>query len=142
MSRSLWFVAGAGAGVYAAARARRVAEALTADGLRDRWGAWSLGARMFREEVAAGSAERETDLRRRYGLAPDGTPQLASVVEEALQPSRHPLVEEAQQPSRHHRTPGTGGFETGARAPSSTTEGARAPSPTTEPDTAHQEGRS
>ena len=36
MGRPLWFVAGAGVGVYAAARARRAAEALTADGLRDR----------------------------------------------------------------------------------------------------------
>ncbi|MEZ5191145.1 MAG: DUF6167 family protein [Nocardioides sp.] len=37
MRRGLWFVAGAGAGVYATACARRVAEAFTADGLRDRW---------------------------------------------------------------------------------------------------------
>ena len=36
MGRPLWFVAGAGVGVYAAARARRAAESLTADGLRDR----------------------------------------------------------------------------------------------------------
>ena len=36
MSRALWFVAGTGAGVYAAVRAKRVAEALSVDGLRDR----------------------------------------------------------------------------------------------------------
>ena len=36
MSRTLWFVAGAGAGVYGMVRGRRAAEALTVDGLRDR----------------------------------------------------------------------------------------------------------
>ncbi len=70
MSRSLWFVAGAGAGVYAMARARRVAEALTVDGMRDRLGAFGVGARMFREEMSAGAAEKETELRTRMGLTP------------------------------------------------------------------------
>lgn len=68
MSRGLWFVAGAGAGVYAAIRARRVAEILTVDGLRDRVGASVVGLRMLRDEVAQGKAEAETDLRDRLGL--------------------------------------------------------------------------
>lgn len=68
MRRSLWFVAGASAGVYAAARARRAAEALSIDGLRDRVGAAVVGARMFRDEVAQGKAEAETDLRERISL--------------------------------------------------------------------------
>ena len=34
MRRGLWFVAGAGAGVYAMVRGRRLAEAFTAEGLR------------------------------------------------------------------------------------------------------------
>jgi len=71
MSRSLWFVAGAGAGVYAAARARRAAEALTIDGLRDRVGAAVVGLRTVREEVARGRAEAEPELRRRMGVAMD-----------------------------------------------------------------------
>jgi len=71
MSRSLWFVAGAGAGVYAAARARRAAEALTIDGLRDRVGAAVIGLRMVRDEVAQGRAEAEPELRRRMGVAMD-----------------------------------------------------------------------
>ena len=33
---------------------------------------------MFRDEVAQGHAEKETELRERYGLVPDGTPQLAA----------------------------------------------------------------
>ena len=78
MARSFWFVAGAGAGVYAMTRARRAAEALTVEGLRDRWSGLTLGARLFREEVAAGQVEKETELRERLGLRPDGRPELMS----------------------------------------------------------------
>lgn len=70
MSRSLWFVAGAGAGVWAVQRARRAAEALTATGLRDRLHALDHGARLVAAEVAAGRAEKEVELRERLGLAP------------------------------------------------------------------------
>lgn len=76
MSRSLWFVAGAGAGVYAVARVRRATEALTADGLRDRARGIAVGARLFGEEVRAGREEAEHDLRQRLGLAPTGRPEL------------------------------------------------------------------
>ena len=78
MARTFWFAAGAGAAVYAMNRARRVREALTADGLRDRAQGLSLGARMFRDEVAQGRTEKETELRTRLGLVPNGTPELAS----------------------------------------------------------------
>ena len=78
MGRPLWFVAGAGVGVYAAARARRVAHSLTADGVRDRVRGWQVGARMFAEEVQQGRAEAETDLRDRLGLVPHGIPELTS----------------------------------------------------------------
>ena len=76
MSRGLWFVAGAGAGVYAMVRGRRAAEALTPDGLTDRLGALAVGARLFRDEVAQGQAEKETELRERLGLVPHGRPEL------------------------------------------------------------------
>jgi hypothetical protein len=78
MRRGLWFVAGAGAGIYAVVRGRRAAEILTADGLRDRLKGLEVGARMFRDEVAQGKAERETELRERLGLVPHGTPELES----------------------------------------------------------------
>ena len=78
MNRSLWFVAGAGAGVYAMVRGRRAAEVFTADGLRDRVSGLAVGARMFRDEVAAGRVEKETELRHQLGLVPDGTPELAA----------------------------------------------------------------
>jgi Family of unknown function (DUF6167) len=76
VNRSLWFVAGAGAGVYAMVRGRRAAEAVTADGLRDRLSGLAVGMRMFRDEVAAGQAEKETELRHQFGLVPHGTPEL------------------------------------------------------------------
>jgi hypothetical protein len=72
MGRPLWFVAGAGVGVYAAARARRAAEALTAEGMRDRVRGWQVGARLFAEEVHRGRVERETELREQLGLRPTG----------------------------------------------------------------------
>src|SRR3954452_19213073 len=58
MSRSLWFVAGAGAGVYAVTRARRAAEALTADGLADRLPGLSLGLGLVPREGAAAVPQR------------------------------------------------------------------------------------
>lgn len=72
MGRPLWFVAGAGVGVYAAVRARRLADSVTADGLRDRVRAWQVGARLFAEEVQQGKTERETELREQLGLVPPG----------------------------------------------------------------------
>lgn len=74
----MWFVAGAGAGIYGMLRARRAAEAFTPDGLRDRVGAAVVGARMFRDEVAQGRADAEAGLRERMGLASHQTPELAA----------------------------------------------------------------
>jgi hypothetical protein len=76
MRRGFWFVAGAGAGVYVMVRARRAAEAFTPGGLRDRVAGLGVGAHLFAEEVRAGMAERETELRGRFGLALDGPLQL------------------------------------------------------------------
>lgn len=76
MRRGLWFVAGAGAGIYAMVRGRRAAEALTVDGLKDRLGALEVGVRIFRDEVAQGRADKESELRERLGLVPHGRPEL------------------------------------------------------------------
>ncbi len=79
MGRPLWFVAGAGVGVYAAARARRVADSLSAEGLRDRVRGWQVGARLLAEEVQEGRAERETQLRDQLGLRPTGRTHAAEL---------------------------------------------------------------
>jgi len=69
--RGFWFVAGAATGVYAAAKARRAAEAFTPDGMRDRLAGLSLGAHLFHDEVRSEMATRENDLRSRLHLLPD-----------------------------------------------------------------------
>ena len=72
MTRMVWFVAGAGAGVYAMVKARRTAEAFTPEGMRDRLSALSVGAELFSGELRAGMEEKETQLRTQMGLALDG----------------------------------------------------------------------
>lgn len=76
MRRGVWFVAGSAAGVYATAKVRRAAEALTVDGIHDRLTGWFAGARVLREEVRAGMAEKEVELRARIAHTPrqDWTP--------------------------------------------------------------------
>ncbi len=78
MRRGFWFVAGAGAGVYAMVKARRLAEAFTPDGIRDRVAGLGVGAQLFAEEVRTGMTERETELRERFGYALDGPLQLTA----------------------------------------------------------------
>ena len=79
MNRSVWFVAGAGVGVYAMVKARRAAETFTPEGLRDRLSGLSVGAHLFADEVRAGMTEKETELRDRLGLTLDGPPELEPV---------------------------------------------------------------
>lgn len=82
LGRGAWFVAGTAVGLYAAVRARRVAEALTPDGLADRVNGLAHGARLLRDEVAQGRAEKEDELRQRLGLpvaaGPSGRPALSA----------------------------------------------------------------
>jgi hypothetical protein len=78
MRRGLWFIAGAGAGIYAVIRGRRAAEALTIDGLQDRLNGLAVGARLFREEVAEGRAEKETELREKFAVRPHGRHELGT----------------------------------------------------------------
>ena len=65
-------MAGAAAGVYATSKARRAAEALTVVGFLDRLTGWFAGARVLRDEVRAGAQDKETELRGRLTLVPDG----------------------------------------------------------------------
>lgn len=68
LGRVAWFVAGAGAGAYAAFRARKVADALSPEGLRDRAEAVKAGARVVATEVAQARVDKEAELRERFGL--------------------------------------------------------------------------
>lgn len=70
MSRAFWFAAGAASGVYTLVKAKRTAANFTPDGVGARVAAWRLGARMFKDEVVAGMADREAELREQLSLAP------------------------------------------------------------------------
>lgn len=74
MSRGIWFVAGAGFGIYAMTKTRRAAEALTPDGLRDRLSGLALGARLLSDDVRTEMARKETELRDQLGLGLDEHP--------------------------------------------------------------------
>jgi len=87
MSRAVWFVAGAAAGVYGAFRARRTVEGLTPDGLRDRAAGLGVGAQLFVAEVRAGAVEKETELRARLQTAAS-RPELAAADRPHQPPSR------------------------------------------------------
>ena len=78
MNRGLWFVAGAGAGIYAVVRGRRVAETFTADGINDRLKGVALGLRLFGDEVAQAKTEKESELRERFSVRPHGRPELTT----------------------------------------------------------------
>ena len=102
MSRSLWFVAGAGVGVYAVTRARRAAEALTPDGLRDRLAGLTVGIGLFTDEVTAHRTAKETQLRHDRSVRLDGgsrPPELESRPAAQHEPRQH---EPRQHEPRHH----------------------------------------
>lgn len=88
MSRTLWFVAGAATSAYTLVKARRAAEALTPEGLRDRLAGLSLGAQLFGDEVRTQMTARESELRERLGLGLDGTPQIGAAPAPPLQLTR------------------------------------------------------
>jgi hypothetical protein len=86
MSRTLWFVAGAATSAYAIVKARRAAEAVTPDGIRDRLAGLTLGAQLLGEEVRSEMTARETELRERLGL--EGTTQIQAAPTAPLQLTR------------------------------------------------------
>lgn len=117
MNRAVWFAAGTGVGVYAVVRARRVAEAFTPDGVRDRLAGLRLGARLMAEEFTSGAAERDAELRDRLGLVPHGVPELDPGATPEVTPDVTPDVTGAGVPGTiaapehldqhsHHRSPG------------------------------------
>lgn len=79
MRRGVWFSVGVAAGAYGVLRIRRLAEAFTPDGLRDRVSGISAGVRVFNEEVRTGMTEKEDEIRTRMGLMLEqGRPALES----------------------------------------------------------------
>ncbi|SDT03605.1 MULTISPECIES: DUF6167 family protein [Jiangella] len=77
MGKLFWIALGATAGVLVVRRLTKAAESLTPEGAADRvaGGLRTLGdaVREFTDEVRAGMAERDAELRYALGIAPDGT---------------------------------------------------------------------
>ncbi len=105
--RGLWFAAGTAAGVYVATKTRRAAESLTVDGIHDRLTGWFAGARVIRDELRSGMLEKETELRTRLDLVPDGDggahgTDLGNV--RHLDSRRHRALGAAEQPADQPQT--------------------------------------
>ena len=77
MGRVVWFVAGAGLGVYASVKARRLAYRASPSGLADQAAALRLGAQALLDDVLTAARAREDELR---GQSPASPPR-AEVVE-------------------------------------------------------------
>lgn len=93
MSRGLWFVAGAGAGVYAMSKVRRLADSVTTEGLRSRWHGMTHAARLLAEDVRSAQATREVELRESFGLPHvSDTPQLQSPRSTSLPSTSRPTL--------------------------------------------------
>jgi hypothetical protein len=84
IARSAWFLAGVGAGAYAAFKARRVADELSPEGLHERAMAMRVGARVVREQMEQARVDAEIDLRARFGQTPDRGVAAQSVTAYAL----------------------------------------------------------
>jgi hypothetical protein len=89
MSRAFWFAAGAVSGVYGLVKVKRTAQHFTPDGVAARVAAYRVGARMFRDEVVSGMAQREQELRAQLSLDP--SPADTRLIE----PGRHARTERA-----------------------------------------------
>lgn len=105
--RTLWFVAGTAAGVYASTQARRAVEALTVDGVHDRLTGWFAGAAVLREEMRAGMHDKEDELRERLQLPParrtaitTGSPAAGRTTQMAPVRQLHPTPPGGEQDTR------------------------------------------
>lgn len=99
MSKLFWITLGATAGVLVVRRLTKAAESLTPEGAADRvsGGLRNLGdaVREFTDEVRAGMAERDAELRYSLGIAPDGTGK-------ATAPRAEPDLDAVDDLSRPH----------------------------------------
>jgi len=68
MKRILWLIVGIAVGVYAVTRLKKRAQSLAPDSLQQSAGKVASAIRHFGDEVRAGMAERETELRDALGI--------------------------------------------------------------------------
>lgn len=88
MRRLFWVALGAAAGVVAVRRVARAAQTFTPQGLSNRAGGIGDKLRAFAEEVRAGMAEREGELRDALGLDEQRTLDPHTAAEVTTHPTR------------------------------------------------------
>ena len=99
MRRLFWVAVGAAAGVYAVRKVQKTLQAYSPSGLAERAGGVGDQLRGFAEEVRAGMAQRETELREALGMA-SADPDAPLTPAEAAGLTDHP----ASPGSRPRRT--------------------------------------
>jgi hypothetical protein len=88
MRRLFWVAVGAAAGVYVVRKVQKTARAYSASGLADRAEGLGANIKYFADEVRAGMAERELELRNALGLD-DGNLPPAEAAQLIEHPTRH-----------------------------------------------------
>ncbi len=91
MRRVFWVAVGAAAGIYAVRKVQRTLHTYSASGLAERAGGLGDSLKAFAEEVRAGMAEREAELRDALGLDddPDLSPaEAAELIDHPARPRR------------------------------------------------------
>ena len=100
MRRLFWVAVGAAAGVYAVRKVQKTLHAYSATGLAERAGGLGGSITAFAEEVRAGMADREAELREALGMDPVHEPPLSPA--EAADLVGHPA---SRRPARLPTTP-------------------------------------
>ncbi|MGH8869310.1 MAG: DUF6167 family protein [Actinomycetes bacterium] len=95
MRRVFWVALGATAGVLVVRRLGRAADSFTPQGLVGALGGLGDGLRVFAEEVRAGMAERETELRDALGLDAQRDVPPAEAADLTMHPTRAKTGEDA-----------------------------------------------
>ena len=106
MRRVFWVAVGAAAGVYAVRKVQKTLHAYSPSGLAERAGGVGDQLRGFAEEVRAGMAQREAELREALGMEPADpdaplTPaEAAGLTDHPASPAARPLARTTKNRSR------------------------------------------
>ncbi len=99
MRRRFWVAVGATAGVYAVRKVQKTLHAYSPSGMAERAGGVGESVRAFADQVRAGMADREAELREALGMEPADEPPLTPA--EAADLIDHPASRRHQPAGRH-----------------------------------------